>query len=74
MARFDEVARVRVVATRDGEMDTMAVTFESPADTPEAYAAAVQDVLKLRGSIEIVPVGSLPNDGIVIEDARDYET
>ena len=74
VARFDEVARVRVVATREGEMDAMVVKFESPSDNPEGYGAAVQDVLKLRGTIEIVPVGSLPNDGIVIEDARDYET
>lgn len=73
-ARFEEVLRVRVIASRDGEMDTMAVQFESEADRPEDYAAAVQDVLKLRGSVEIVPIGSLPNDGIVIEDARDYET
>jgi phenylacetate-CoA ligase len=32
----------------------------------------VRDVTKLRADIEIVGVGSLPNDGKVIEDARSY--
>ncbi len=74
VAKFPEVARVRVVAVREGEMDAMQVKIESPADSPEVYAQGIQDVLKLRGTVEIVPIGSLPNDGIVIEDARDYET
>ncbi len=73
VARFDDVERVRVVAMRSGDLDAMVVKFESASDAQEAYASAVQDVLKLRGAIEIVPVGSLPNDGVVIEDARDYE-
>ena len=37
------------------------------------HAGAVSEVLKLKGRIEIVPPGSLPNDGKVIEDARSYE-
>ena len=32
---------------------------------------AVQDIFKLRASVEIVPIGSLPKDGIVIDDKRD---
>ena len=36
-------------------------------------AVTVRDVCKLRGNIEIVPPGSLANDGKVIEDARTYE-
>ncbi len=31
------------------------------------------DTLKLRGDIELVAPGSLPNDGKVIEDRRSYE-
>jgi phenylacetate-CoA ligase len=33
----------------------------------------VRDVTKLRGDVQCVPVGSLPNDGKVIEDARSYK-
>jgi phenylacetate-CoA ligase len=32
----------------------------------------VRDVTKLRGDIELMEPGSLPNDGKVIEDARSY--
>ena len=31
------------------------------------------DLGKLRGEIEMVPPGTLPNDGKVIEDARSYK-
>jgi phenylacetate-CoA ligase len=34
---------------------------------------AVRDVTKLRAQVQIVKVGSLPNDGKVIEDARTYK-
>jgi phenylacetate-CoA ligase len=33
----------------------------------------VRDVTKLRGEVELVAPGSLPNDGKVIEDARSYQ-
>jgi phenylacetate-CoA ligase len=33
----------------------------------------VRDVTKLRAQVELLPVGSLPNDGKVIEDARSYQ-
>jgi phenylacetate-CoA ligase len=35
--------------------------------------AAVRDVTKLRGEVQLVQPGSLPNDGKVIEDARSYQ-
>ena len=34
---------------------------------------AIRDVTKLRGLVEVVLPGSLPNDGEVIEDARSYK-
>ena len=34
---------------------------------------AIRDVTKLRGQVEIVALGSLPNDGKIIEDARSYK-
>ena len=37
-----------------------------------AVAASVQALLKLRGAVEVVAPGSLPNDGKVIDDRRDY--
>ena len=73
VARHDEVTRARVIAAREGEADTMIVKLESAADDPARYDATVREVLKLRGSIEVVSPGSLPKDGIVIEDTRVYD-
>ncbi|QFT91419.1 Phenylacetate-coenzyme A ligase [Roseovarius sp. THAF9] len=73
VAKHDEIARARVVASREGEMDVMTVQIEADGGAPEAYAATVSDVLKLKGKIEVVARGSLPNDGKVIEDLRSYE-
>lgn len=72
VARHAEVARARVIATREGEMDAMTVQVESRASNPALYEGTVLEVLKLRGRIEIVAPGSLPNDGKVIEDRRSY--
>ncbi|TNF22339.1 MAG: phenylacetate--CoA ligase family protein [Rhodobacteraceae bacterium] len=73
VARHAEVTRARIIATREGEADGMIVRLESAADDPARYDASVREVLKLRGSIELVSPGSLPKDGIVIEDTRVYD-
>jgi phenylacetate-CoA ligase len=36
-------------------------------------ADTVREVTKLRGDVEMVAPGTLPNDGKVIEDARKYD-
>ena len=73
VAKHAEIARARVVAGRDGEMDTMTVMIEATGGDAAAYARSVNEVLKLKGQIEIVAPGSLPNDGKVIEDTRTYD-
>ena len=72
VARHPEVSRARVVAARDGEMDVMTVKIEADGGDRTALEASVQAVLKLKGTVEIVAPGSLPNDGKVIEDTRSY--
>ena len=39
----------------------------------EQLEAAIREVTKLRGQVQVVRPGSLPNDGKVIEDARSYQ-
>ncbi len=73
VAKHPEIARARVVATRSGEQDAMTVQIESTGGDADTYAASVTDVLKLKGTIEIVTPGSLPKDGLVIEDQRNYD-
>ncbi len=71
--KHDEIVKARVIAARQGEMDTMTVQIESPGGDDTAYAKSVAEVLKLKGAIEVVAPGSLPKDGLVIEDQRVYE-
>lgn len=75
--RFPEVARARLVVTGEMANDTMTLKVETACSGPDALATkvaeAIRDVTKLRGQVELVPVGSLPNDGKVIEDARSYK-
>lgn len=71
--KHDEIVKARVIAARQGEMDTMTVQIESPGGDDIAYARSVVELLKLKGAIEVVAPGSLPRDGLVIEDQRVYE-
>jgi phenylacetate-CoA ligase len=71
--KHDEIVKARVIASRDGEMDAMTVQIESPDGDGSAYAKSVIEVLKLKGAIEVVAPGSLPKDGLVIEDQRSYD-
>ncbi|MBW6507282.1 MAG: phenylacetate--CoA ligase family protein [Rhodobacteraceae bacterium] len=73
VARHPEVARARVVASRDGEMDAMTVQIETTACEAARYEASVLETLKLRGKITLMAPGTLPNDGMVIEDTRRYD-
>ncbi|WP_394755688.1 phenylacetate--CoA ligase family protein [Rhodoferax sp.] len=74
--RFPEVARARLVVTGEMANDAMTLKVETACSGPDALAAkigeAIRDVTKLRGTVEILLPGSLPNDGKVIEDARSY--
>jgi phenylacetate-CoA ligase len=74
--RFPEVVRARLVVSGEMAADHMTLRVETtrPAEGLQARVeAAIRDVTKLRGSVEMVPSGSLPNDGKVIEDARNYK-
>lgn len=74
--RFPEVTRARLVVTGEMANDVMTLKIETACSGPDALAAkigeAIRDVTKLRGAVEILLPGSLPNDGKVIEDARSY--
>lgn len=73
VAKHAEVSKARVIATREGEMDAMTVQVEADGGDAESYAKSVVETLKLKGKIELVAPGSLPNDGIVIDDKRVYD-
>ena len=75
--RFPEVVKARLVVTGEMANDAMTLRVETACSGPDALAAkigeAIREVTKLRGDVELVAPGSLPNDGRVIEDARSYK-
>ena len=75
LRRFPELTRARLVVTGEMANDQMRLRVESApvAGLTERLAEAVRDITKLRGDVELVAPGSLPNDGKVIEDARSYQ-
>ena len=73
VSRHAEIARARVIADREGEQDVMRVQVEAESPDIDKIAGSVADVLKLRGKVEVLAPGALPNDGKVIEDRRSYE-
>jgi phenylacetate-CoA ligase len=74
--RYPEISRARlVVDSRDGQ-DIMTLRCEVESggdDMAEALVQTLREVCKLRGTVELVEPGTLPNDGKVIDDVRTYE-
>ena len=74
--RFPEIVKARLVVSGEMANDHMTLKLETAAATEglaTRIAEAIRDVTKLRGTVELVSPGSLPNDGKVIEDARSYQ-
>ena len=71
--RHPELGRLRLVVTRAGESDAMTLRAESRSNAgplADAVGASLHAVTKLKGGVELVPPGSLPNDGKIIADER----
>ena len=71
--KHGEVKKARVVVTRSNEADVFTVKLETEVGEVERYKSTVQEILKLRGRVEICAPGTLPNDGKVIDDQRSYD-
>ena len=73
VAKHPEVTRARVIASRAAESDVMVVKIEGDVGRADVYAASIAETLKLRAQIEVVAIGTLPKDGVIIEDQRSYD-
>ena len=74
--RFPEVVKARLVVSGEMASDQMTLKVEAssmPQGLDARIGEAIRDVTKLRGDVELVSPGTLPNDGKVIEDARSYK-
>ena len=73
--RHAEILKARLVVEGETGSDRMTLRCEvkqRPQGLAEALVASIRDVTKLRGEVELVNAGTLPNDGKVIEDLRKY--
>ena len=71
--RHAEIAKLRLVVGRADETDSMTLKAEiyaEPAGLIDALSSTLQQVTKLKGRVEVLPLGALPNDGKGIADER----
>lgn len=74
--RHAEIKKARLVVRSQDNVDQMTLRCEVEGGDEglrNTIAGSVQTVLKLRGAVEFVAPGTLPNDGKLIEDARSYK-
>src|SRR5581483_6511949 len=77
-ARVPGVARWQVVIGREGHQDSLTFRVELAAGTAEAAAAAaletaIRDVMKLRGGVQVVAAGTIPEGARKISDERTWD-
>ncbi|OGP51337.1 MAG: hypothetical protein A2Y79_03940 [Deltaproteobacteria bacterium RBG_13_43_22] len=78
-AKFSEICACQVVVTREGHQDRMIFRTElvrpcsDPTILSEAIGKAIQEILRVRGEVEFLPKGSLPEGAKKIEDKRVWE-
>ena len=74
--RHAEVGKARLVIDWVDQADRITLQCEcetGDADLGDAIADSIRSICKLRGEVEFVSADSLPNDGKVIDDIRQYE-
>ena len=66
------LGRLRLVIAEEEGRDRMELRAEAPesAGLRQRLADALQAVTRLRGEVALVPAGSLPNDGRIVDDTR----
>jgi phenylacetate-CoA ligase len=74
--RHPDILKARLVISGRMANDVMTLHCEVAqplqAERIDAIVASIRDVTKLRGEVKLEAPGSLPDDGKVIEDQRDY--
>ena len=74
--RHPEIRNARMVVDRDEMNDMMTLQCEvvNGSDAlAQAIGVSIRDICQLRGEVEFAAVGTLPNDGKVIDDVRSYD-
>ena len=77
-ARVPGVLRAQAVVTRKGHEDVLTLRVELGRDidtaaTTSALTAAVREVMKLRGSVDVVPTGTIAEGAKKVSDERKWD-
>jgi phenylacetate-CoA ligase len=78
-ARHREIARYQVVVTRREHKDEMTFRIElreetsQPEKLREGIEKSIRDVMKVRGDVQFVPKGTIPDGAKKIDDQRTWE-
>lgn len=75
VAKHDVVTKIRLEISQINGQDSMQVLCETAAPNntlSEEIASSVRSILHVRGEVSLQSMGSLPNDGKVIDDQREY--
>ena len=71
--------KARMIISRSNDRDELHIKIETNVtetseikNIQEKIISEVKNIINLRGTVEIVSVNSLPNDGKVIDDTRDF--
>ncbi|MBS9717937.1 phenylacetate--CoA ligase family protein [Pseudohalocynthiibacter aestuariivivens] len=73
VAQNEAITKARIIATREGEKDVMTVQVEANGGNRDSFESSVVQFLRMKGRVEVLAPGSLPNDGKVIDDQRLYD-
>jgi phenylacetate-CoA ligase len=78
VARATGVARYQVVVGREGHQDTLTFRLElkpnvEAGPVKSAVESAIRDVMKLRGAVEVVTAGTIPDGARKIADERKWD-
>ena len=78
VARVKGVERSQAVVGREGHNDTLTVRVQLAAGVDAAAArqtleAAIRDVMKLRGAVDVVAAGTIPDNAKKISDERKWD-
>jgi phenylacetate-CoA ligase len=78
-AKFPEICGCQVVVSREGHQDKMTFRAEliKPAADPKAVSESIkkviQDILRIRGEVQLLTKGSLPSGIKKIDDQRTWD-
>ena len=75
---FDDKPKAKLIVSRENNRDILTLQIEHLVNTNEKenlnkkVVDEMKKILNLNGEVEFVNLGTIPNDGKVIDDIRDF--